>query len=73
MLFRIETDAHVQYDVRMPQLVQQFDFFDEVLEGLTRHPSLAKLFHCNSRSIPFSLEDITESTTAEQRRRMLSL
>lgn len=29
----VDRDSHVEYDVRVPQLVEHFDLFNEVLKG----------------------------------------
>ena len=62
----IYTHSHVKHDVWVAQLVKHLNFFDEILEGLSCHVALAKLFHCNFGTHPTRFKDIAIAATSNK-------
>ena len=63
---RVQTDPHVQHNIRVSQLVQHLDFLYEIFQSFLGQVPLSKAFHCDFRSHPVSLENVSIAATPDK-------
>ena len=64
MLMLIKSNSHIEYDIWMSHLIDNFNFFDEVIDTLLGHTFPAEPFDCYGGSHPLRLEDFAISTSS---------
>ena len=65
---KVNAHTHIQDYIRMAQLVEHLDFFNEVFQSFSSHVSFAKLLDGDFCTEPAGLENISIPTSTNQMR-----